>query len=200
MAHIDEYLAPCAAYAFEVAAEFQTRVATRRNKYESRNADWDQVRHVLTAPFSNLLKDGFLEIKRMFLACRGRLHTFKFEDPADHEAEDEIFGVGDGLTTVFQLRKISTAGAESYEREVYLPRAGATFTANGVPVVPAYSQTTGQVTFAPAPTAGHVLRWTGEFDLKVRFQNDSLGFSIDNKTRRGSFVMNGSVELLEVPE
>lgn len=199
MAHIDEYLAPCAAYAFEIATEFQTRVVTRRNKYESRNADWDQVRHTATAPFNNLQNDGFLEIKRMFLACRGRLHTFKLEDPADHEAANEIFGVGDGVTTVFQLRKVSTAGSESYEREVYLPRAGATFTKNGVTVVPTYSQTTGQVTFAVAPPAGHVLRWTGEFDLKVRFQNDSLGFSIDNRSR-GSYVMNGSVELLEVPE
>lgn len=200
MAHIDEYLAPCAAFSFQIVVEFQTRVHTRRNKRESRNADWDQGRHSASAPFNNISNDGFLEIKRMFMACRARLHTFKLEDPADHEAENEIFGIGDGDTQQFQLRKVSTADSISYEREIYLPRAGVTFTANGAPVFPSYDPLTGVVDFgSPAPAAGVVLRWSGEFDLKVRFAQDQLGFTIDNRSN-AQFRMNGSVDLVEVPE
>jgi uncharacterized protein (TIGR02217 family) len=136
MSHLNEYLDQCAAYSFEIGPEFSTRLVERRNKRESRRANWSQVRHRASLPYENVTEAAYREIKRMFLVARGRLHTFKLEDPADHTATSEIFGVGDGAETEFQLRKISTADSVDYEREIYLPRSGATFTDNGSPVSP----------------------------------------------------------------
>jgi uncharacterized protein (TIGR02217 family) len=197
--HIDDTFAACAAFAYEVAPNFETRVTGRRNGYESRNGERDQVWHDVSIPFQNISKADVLDIKRLFLVCRGRLHTFKVKDHADFEADNEIFGIGDGVTTTFQLRKISEADGQTYERSIFLP-VGATITDNGAAAgAHAIGDETGQVAFSVAPAAGHVLRWSGTFNLKVRFASDRLPFTIDNKSR-GQFRMNGSVDLLEVPE
>lgn len=197
--HINDTFAACAAFNYEVAPNFETRVTTRRNRYESRNAELDQVLHDVSIPFQNISKDDVLDIKRLFLVCRGRLHTFYVRDHADYEADDEIFGIGDGVTTTFQLRKISEADGQTYERLIYLP-VGATITDNGATAgANTVDDETGEVTFSVAPVAGHILRWSGLFNLKVRFAADRLPFTIDNKSR-GVFRMNGSIDLLEVRE
>lgn len=198
MAHLDEPLPACAAYAFQIGPEFQTLITTRRNRRERRNAELSQVLHRATLPVQNVSEVIYRALKRHFLVCRGRLHTFPLTDPVDHEAVDEPFGVGDGVTLVFQLRKVSTVDGVDYEREIYLPR-GAVIEDNGSPASPTVGAETGEVTFAVAPAVGHVLTWSGEFDLKVRFDNDYLPFSIDNHGRDG-YLMNGSIDLVEVPE
>lgn len=43
----------------------------------------------------------------MHLVCRGQLHTFRFRDELDYEADDELMAVGDGTSTTFQLSKWS---------------------------------------------------------------------------------------------
>ena len=45
---------------------------------------------------------------------------------------------------------------------------------------------------------GEILRWSGSFSVWVRFDNDRLPFSIDSRSG-GDFVVNGSVDLLEMP-
>lgn len=197
--HVDATFAACAAFSYEVAPNFQTRIVTRRNRRESRNAELAQVFHDVSIPFQNITKTDVLDIKRLFLVCRGPVHTFYFKDPADFEAVDEIFGVGDGATKDFQLRKVYEADGQSYEREIYLP-VGAVITDNHAAAgANTVDLETGEVNFTVAPVAGHVLRWSGQHRLKVRFASDRLPFTIDNKSR-GEFRMNGSVDLLEVPE
>jgi len=61
----------------------------------------------------------------------------------------------------------------------------------------AVSTTDGSVVFASAPASGSILTWSGEFRVPVRFDIDSLPFSIDNRNG-GGFVHNGSVDLIEV--
>ncbi len=197
--HINETITPCPGFGFEIAPEFNTRIVTRRNKRESRNADWAQVRHTITAPMQNITRTMALDVKRLFLVCRGNLHTFYMQDPTDYQATAEPFGVGDGITTIFQLSKRSSADGVDYDREVYLPTA-TTITDNGSAAgTHTVDDETGLVTFSVAPIAAHILRWTGEFNLKVRFVADRLPFSVDNKAG-GEYVMNGSIDLIEVPE
>jgi uncharacterized protein (TIGR02217 family) len=198
--HIDDTFAACAAFSYEVAPSFQTRIEPRRNGYESRNAERENVWHEVSIPFQNISKADVLDIKRLFLVCRGNLRTFRVRDWADYEAENEIFGVGGSGETDFQLRKISEAGGETYERLVLLPGADTVITVNGAPAGShTIDRLTGIVSFAIAPAPGAILRWSGAFDLKVRFTADRLPFTIDNKSR-GQFRMNGSIDLLEVPE
>lgn len=57
---------------------------------------------------------------------------------------------------------------------------------------------TGLVTFSIAPGLGVIGTWSGEFRVPVRFNSDTLNTTIDSKTGTGSFILNGSVDLIEV--
>ncbi|UYB51145.1 DUF2460 domain-containing protein [Xanthomonas sp. AM6] len=193
MAYLDAYLPPCPGYGFEGGPNFSTRIVEMANGRERRNADWSIARHSYTAPFLNISKEAYRELKRMHMVCRGKLHCFRFKDYLDFQAANEIFAIGDGVQTKFQLAKFSTIDGISYERPVYAIVA-ATITDNGAPVSPVVDMERGTVTFAAPPADGHVLRWTGEFDVWVRFDQDNLPFTLDNVN-----ATNGQVELLEVP-
>lgn len=135
----------------------------------------------------------------MFLLTRGRCHSFLLKDWGDYQAEDEQFGTGDGTTTTFQLKKVTTLSGTSatYTRTITHPLAGAIISVDGVATGATVSTLTGQVTFASAPDEDAVLTWSGEFRVPVRFDNDYLPFSLDNR-RSDGYAKNGSVDLIEV--
>jgi hypothetical protein len=96
-----------------------------------------------------------------------------------------------------------------YQRQVYalyIPdddgdgqNAPVAITVDGTPTTAYFlDRDRGTVLFDDPMTGGEVLRWTGSFSLWVRFQSDRLPFSIDNKSA-DVFVVNGSVDLLEMP-
>lgn len=195
MMHLDAYLEPCAAYGWEGGPQFRTNIVELQSGDEHRNAEWAEARHVYSAPFQNIGIDSFRALKRMFFACRGMLGAFRFRDELDHSAANEVFGAGDGTTALFQLRKISEVDGATYSRNVYALASTPTITINGTPTT-AFSVNlrTGEVEFDSPPTLGAVLRWSGTFDVWVRFASDSLRFSLDSID-----ATNGSVEVIEVP-
>lgn len=190
--YLNAYIEPCPAYGWTGAPGFQTRVVEMLSGRERRNADWAQPRHRYSISFLNISKIEHLAIKKMVLVCRGKLHAFRFRDQLDYEAQDEIFGVGDGTTTEFQLRKVSTVDGLDYERYVYAI-VSAEITDNGSAASPTIDMERGVAIFAVAPIAGHVLRWTGIFDIWVRFAEDYNPFSLDNPD-----AVNGMLNLIEV--
>lgn len=190
--YLNAYIDPCPAYGWNGAPGFQTRIVELRNGRERRNADWSQPRHRYAISFLNISKANHLAIKKMVLVCRGMLHAFRFRDQLDYEADDEIFGVGDGVAREFQLRKVSTVDGLDYERYVYAI-VSASITNDGVPISPTIDMERGLVIFSVAPTAGNVLRWTGVFDIWVRFAEDYNPFSLDNPD-----AVNGAINLIEV--
>lgn len=194
MAHINEYLNACPGYGWQGGPEFSTQIVELQSGRERRNAMWSQGRHRYAAPFNNISRNAYLEIKKMHMVCRGQLHAFRFKDELDFEADDEVFGFGDGVQTVFQLSKMSTVDGVSYVREVYAPKEIIVVTVNGVPATPEVDYARGLVTFDTPPDVGNTLRWTGDFDVWVRFTQDHLPFTLDNPN-----ATNGSIDLLEVP-
>ena len=185
-------------FGFSGGPTFQTHIVPLASGNESRNIDWPDCRHKYTAPFKNIPNDAYLAIKRVFLICRGRAHTFLFRDWGDFSATNEPFATGDGTTLVFQLSKLSSdVSGGTYLRTITKPEAPVAIFANGAGVTPAVDVTTGLVTFTAAPAAGVVLTWSGTFFVHVRFDNDSLPFTLDDLSS-GQYVTNGSVELLEV--
>lgn len=187
-------IAQCPAYGWIARPQFNTKITTMANGRENRNAMWANARHAYSAPFQNIKPESYRNIKQMHYVCRGMAGCFQFKDQLDHLAENEIFGYGDGTTAVFQLRKISTIDGVSYDRDCFVIKPGAVFTDNLSPVSPTVDLDRGTVTFSVAPASSHVLRWTGEFRVWVRFDQDDLPFSLDNKN-----AVNGTVELIEVP-
>jgi uncharacterized protein (TIGR02217 family) len=193
--HIDARLAPCPGYGWEGGPQFRTEIVSLANGDEYRNGEWIEARHSFSTPFNNITSEAFRELKRMFLVCRGMLHAFRFEDRLDAEATDELFAFGDGATRLFQLRKISIEDGVEYPRNVYALPSVPTITINGVATAAfAINLRTGQIEFTVAPAIGAALRWTGPFELWVRFATDDLRFSLDNPNRT-----NGVVSVVEVP-
>lgn len=196
-------IAPVPGFGFTGGPEFNTNIQPLANGREKRNADWAICRHKYSAPFLNITEAAYRSIKEVFLVTRGRTHTFLHRDWGDFTAIDAEFGTGDGATTVFQLRKTSTLGAGSYDRVIDKPNATSPLATpfavkvDDVVTGVAVDETTGLVTFASPPADGAVLKWSGEFDVHVRFDLDYLPFSLDDKNVSG-YVTNGSVDLIEV--
>lgn len=201
MAYLRAQIEACEAYGWEGGPEFRTRIVEMQNKRERRNAEWADPRHRFTLPFQNINPADYANIKQMHLVCRGMLHAFLYRDPLDNMADDEVFGVGDGSLAEYQLSKLSVVDGVSYQRNVYaLPDPPAvTVTANDVPVSGVtVDPDTGRIVFDTPPANGAILRWSGPFMIWVRFNQDWLPFSIDNRSADG-FAHNGTVELIEVP-
>lgn len=193
--HLDAYLTPCPGYGWEGSPRFRTLITELQNGDEYRNAEWMEARHEFSAPFLNITKEAYREIKRMFMVCRAMAYAFRFRDELDYQAVDEEFAIANGTQDEFQLAKISVADSVEYVRNVYALPSAPTITVNGVPTSAfTVNLRTGKVLFDSPPAALAVLRWSGEFDIWVRFTTDSIPFSLDNPN-----ATNGSVGLFEVP-
>jgi uncharacterized protein (TIGR02217 family) len=193
--YLDAYLAPCPGYGWEGGPEFNTRIVSLANGRERRNANWSQPRHKYAAPYLNISKDAYREIKRMFYVCQGMLNAFRFRDQLDYEAVDQQFGVGDGTTDTFQLVTVSVADGVPYGRNVTALAENPTVEIDGTPTALFTADLDrGLIVFNSPPGVGEVLTWSGIFDIWVRFNQDYLPFSLDNPN-----ATNGGVEVIEVP-
>lgn len=209
MSYIRKYISTCEGYGWTGGPVFNTRIVRMATGRERRNAEQDQPQHVFSVPFNNISQSQYIPIKQMHLNRRGQWGCFLFLDRLDDVADDEFFAVAVGGDTEFQLSKWSIQDGVGYQSKVqaiYSPDANGdpvdspvTITVNGSPTT-AYTldRDTGVITFTSPRTAGQVLRWSGNFSRWVRFARDDLPFSIDNKSG-GEFVVNGSVELMEMP-
>lgn len=123
--------------------------------------------HLIRISYSFLRLADLAALRGFFLARRGRADDFLFDDRDDRQVTDQPFGVGDGVTTVFQLLRT----AEGFAEPVYA--------INGAPVVKVAGTTTsvttdglGRVTFAAAPANGAALTWSGLYRWRVAFTRD----------------------------
>jgi uncharacterized protein (TIGR02217 family) len=197
MTTIDAELDLTPDYGWQVQPEFNTLIKQLRSGRERRRSLWGYVKHRYTLPFNNITDASYLnKLKSVFLACRGSTESFIVKDYSDYLATAEIFGAGDGTETQFDLFVVSIFGSASYARRVFYP-VNPVFYVNGVPA--AASVDGGVVTFSSAPADSSVLSWSGEFRVPVRFATDTFPMTIDNRSG-DNYVMNGSVDLLEVWE
>lgn len=103
----------------------------------------------------------------------GRWDSFLYNDVDDNSVVDQQFGIGDGFTTVFNLRR--TMGGFS-ERVANVN----TLTSVAVDATPTVDFTLGAqgvITFDTAPAAAAVLTWTGTYYFRCRFTNDVQEFN-----------------------
>lgn len=189
----------CPAYGWQGGPEFLTRITMLKNGNEVRNAEWDQVKHRYILPIQNQASSDYLAyIKSAHLAMRGSLHSFLVKDYSDFLAVNEPLGVAPAGSAPVQLRKLSTFGLATYERTIRKPLSTVVVHQDGVAKAGTLNTLTGVFTPLTPWTEGQVLTWSGEFRIPVRFAQDYLPFSIDNRISYGDYAMNGSVELVEV--
>lgn len=195
---IEEQFDPCPGYSFSSEPRFSTRIVSLTNGRESRNGNWRRALHAYKAPLFNVDQATADAVRSCFYAARGSLYGFRFKDWADFIADHTAMGLAPAGTTAVQLSKHYVFGPDGYERPIYKPVSGTvTVYQNNVAKPGTLDTATGLFVPTTAWTEGAVLTWSGEFDVPVRFETDSLPLTIDTASRE-SYRFNGDVSLVEV--
>jgi len=186
--------------------ERRTQIVELASGDEERNASWANSRRRYDAAYGIRRADDLAAVVVFFEARNGRLYGFRWKDWGDYKSclpsgtpaeTDQVIGTGDGATTVFQLVKAYTSGAQSWIRTITKPVAGTvTVALDGIMQAVGWSvdTTTGQITFTAAPATGIAVTAGFEFDVPVRFDTDRLDV-IHDIERLGSIT---SIPLIEV--
>jgi uncharacterized protein (TIGR02217 family) len=174
--------------------ERRTEIVTLANGFEERNSPWSESRRRYDAGVGLRSLDDLADLLAFFEARQGQLYGFRWKDWADFKsgapnapvtAEDQLLGLGDGVTRVFQLRKAYVSGAQRQWRAVRKPVEGTVLTSvAGDPKVASVEFTvdlrSGEVTFTDAPDIGVEVRAGFEFDVPVRFDSDRVMVSLES--------------------
>jgi uncharacterized protein (TIGR02217 family) len=119
--------------------------------------------------------NGFSEVQTLagfFCEMLGCYDSFLFDDVSDNTATTVQFGVGDGVTTKFQLVRPIGGFAEPIQNLNGTP----TIYDNGLTPGAYTIGSTGIVTFNTTPTSEHILTWTGAYYFRCRFLQDLAEF------------------------
>lgn len=181
--------------------ERMTDVVRLASGVESRNARWSGSRRRWEVGGAAVRLDVAHELIAFFEARRGRCHGFRFRDPIDFKScapegvvsgLDQPLGVGDGVTTAFQLIKRYASGAAWAERAITKPISASVVVAVNGEITDAFGadDATGVVTFDTAPVSGAVLTAGYVFDVPVRFDADRLEMAL---------LGNGAARVLRAP-
>ncbi len=113
-------------------------------------------------------------IQDMFHVAGGSAGSFLFRDWKDYEAVDQVLGVGDGLTTQFQLYRNYTRGNLTRRRLITRPDEATIVMRAGGLVVPFTYLDKGMIDLDDPPGVDVVVAADFEFDLLVHFADDEL--------------------------
>jgi uncharacterized protein (TIGR02217 family) len=186
--------------------ERRTQIVELASGDEERNASWANSRRRYDAAYGIRRADDLAAVVAFFEARYGRLYGFRWKDWGDYKSclpsgtpapTDQAIGIGDGTTTVFQLVKAYTSGAQTWSRTITKPVTGTVSMAlGGVAQASGWSvdTATGLITFGAAPALGVAITVGLEFDVPVRFDTDQLDVTHDIE-RLGSIT---SIPLIEV--
>ena len=159
----------------------QTEIITLASGHEQRNATQANSRRRYDAGVGIKSLEDMQTLIAFFEARRGQLYGFRFRDPMDHHADGEI-GIGDGITTEFQLSKTYADTAGSWQRTLTKPKPGSvTVKLDAIPISTfSVNNTKGKIAFNAAPASGVVVFANFEFDVPVRFDTEQLTTSIES--------------------
>lgn len=171
------------AYGSSGGPAYSTDVVTTAAGYEQRNSNWSQSRARYNVAHGVKTQAQLDALLAFFRARKGRAYGFRFKDWTDYVAQNQLVGIGDGETTVFQLKKHYVSGAEQEVRLIHKPVAAtvqvyldSALQGSGVMV----DDTQGTLIFDTPPTVDTEIRADFEFDVPVRFDTDSLSARLEN--------------------
>ncbi len=172
--------------------ERRTEVVTLANGFEERNTPWSHSRRRYDAGVGMRSLEDVETMIAFFEARRGQLYGFRWKDWSDYRScrpsaqiafDDQLIGIGDGITTEFQLCKTYASGAFSYERPLSKPVAGTVLVGlDGLQLQESIDWdidlTSGKLTFSHAPDEEVEITAGYEFDVPVRFSVDTIQTSV----------------------
>ena len=184
MSFVDQRLPERYAYGAVSSDDWLTEIVESLGRAEIRNAPSANPRRSWDLSTTARSETDRAELHSWFLAMRGQLHSFAFRDLADYTMPKQTIGTGDGSDTTWQLRKAYTVSSATYYRNITKPITSTVRVwVNGVEATSGWSvsRTTGIVTFGTAPTNGHLIQASCEFDVPVRFAQSKLSWSAVNR-------------------
>lgn len=181
---VDYRISDGVSYGFEGGPDWRTiKTPMRTTGIVRRNRGWMMPQHRYTADYTKLHADAFDDLVSMTYVTCGAWLAFRFRDVTTNNgfiAQDEVIGVGDGTDAPLQLVKTYIKGARHFTRIIRLP-VNPVIRDEDDAIIPA---TVNPLTGIAIPTGtwpnGKVIRWSGEFDVPVSFQDDYNPISLDN--------------------
>jgi uncharacterized protein (TIGR02217 family) len=172
--------------------ERRTEIVTLANGFEERNTPWEHSRRRYDAGVGLRSLNDVEALIAFFEARTGQLHAFRWKDWSDYKScpplstpapDDQLIGIGDGVTTVYQLQKTYISGLQSYVRPIRKPVAGTIVIAVAgdqkvESVEFSINLATGEITFVLPPDLGTRVTAGFEFDVPVRFDTDTIQTSV----------------------
>ena len=199
---IEERLTACAAYGTSFEWSYNTSIQELKNKSEARLRLWSRPRLRATLVFSNLTEEEIARVNNAFHACCGRWIGFRVKNHLDYKVEKAYLGVAKGGEETLQLAKTYIFGNAERVIDIKKPVLNTVkLYADGEEILCSVNVTNGKIVFEAEE--GQELRWSGEYDFPMRFDTDSIGWSINSRTGNEeagthSFVMGGDVDLVEI--
>lgn len=193
MSFIEQRLLDKLALGTQGGPTWATRQVELANGVVRRNASRSRPQYRYAILYQNLSPADHKAVIDAFNACRGAAFGFRLRDPAENTVTAMDFAIGTGASQSVQLSITYVWGAQSIVRPIRKPNAGVVITANGTPISATVDTTTGIATFTA--TAGHVIRWSGTFDVPVRFEADQMIWDFDRAAN--SLILSADVPLVE---
>ncbi|MEO0413207.1 MAG: DUF2460 domain-containing protein [Pseudomonadota bacterium] len=184
---------------------YSTQVTTTASGAEQRNSLWAYPKMAFEVGAGLRSIADVKALISFFHARKGAAHGFRFRDCFDHStsadgasvsASDQALGVGDGQTTEFSLIKTySDSGARRITRPIV---STVKVAIDGVEQASGWSvdAAAGVLQFQTAPTQGAAVTAGFQFDVPVRFENDSLDISLA-RFEAGEIP---AIALIEIPD
>jgi uncharacterized protein (TIGR02217 family) len=153
-------------------------VQTATSGKEGRIGYWTYPRYEITVKHEFLTNKSYSgslvtedkeTLESFFNSVGGVLEDFLYYDSVDNVVTDQTFGVGDGVTTAYQLvRNIKT-----WKEPIYSVLGSPTVEVDGNTITNYTISDFGLLTFTTAPANGTILSWSGNFYFRVRFLEDT---------------------------
>lgn len=174
--------------------EFSTAIVSCPSGFRQRNINRQDHIGRWAIQYDLLDEDELLDLYNFFVARQGMAYLFRFLAPELNtiaDANAHQFGVGDGLTTTFNLVTRHVSGPTTYTHRITKPMAGGLTYVSGASTIKIFkdgvlqssgvtvSSTTGAVVFSVAPANGVLLTWSGTFHVPVSFGRDSFDGTFD---------------------
>jgi uncharacterized protein (TIGR02217 family) len=170
-----------------VIPEFSTSVAVTASGFERRNSLWSDARLRFDVGPGIRGEAELGVLLSFFRARRGAARGFRLRDPSDFSsnamtgvpaANDQLLGIGNGLTASFPLlKRYGEVGAEQLRR-ITRPRADSILiSVDGAATSAFVLDPGGVIRFTSPPASGKSVRAGFLFDVPVRFAEDKLEVS-----------------------
>ena len=180
----------------QLGPERKTDIVTLGSGFEERNSRWADSRRSYNAGYGIKGLDDLYDVVAFFEERRGRLFGFRWKDPLDYKstrpggqitAQDQLIGVGDGVSADYQLQITYGENYSPWSRSIKKPVEGTVLVSvDGVSkslgAEFSIDDTVGRVSFVSGqePAVGAQVTAGFEFDVPVRFGSDRLDINLQN--------------------